>query len=65
MASVAQREQSARTPEPLLPKGKDQSCLSRVSDHDGGESQGERELHLGETVVDQSESMERKSWTPP
>ena len=30
------------------------------SSHDGGESQGGREPHLGESEGDQSESMERK-----
>ena len=29
-------------------KGKEQSRLSRVPDHEGGETQGGRELHLGE-----------------
>ena len=31
----------------------------------GGESQGRREPHLGESEGDQSESMEWKGWTPP
>ena len=35
VASVPQREQLARTPEPPLPKEKEQSRLSRVSDHEG------------------------------
>ena len=30
-------------------KEKEQSCLSRVQDHDGAETQGGQELHLGET----------------
>ena len=48
VASVPQREQLASTPKPPLPKEKEQSHLSRVSDRDVGESQGERKLHLGE-----------------
>ena len=47
MASVPQREQLASMPKPLLPKGKEQSCLSKAPDRGVGESQGERELHLG------------------
>ena len=46
-------------------KEKEQSRLSRVPDHEEGESQGEREPHLGESEGDQSESMEWKRWTPP
>ena len=38
-------------------KEKEQSCLSRVPDHERGESQDDREPNL-------SESMERKGWTP-
>ena len=45
-------------------KEKEQSRLSRVADHEGGESQGGREPHLGESEGDQSESMERKELTP-
>ena len=45
-------------------KEKEQSHLSRVPDHEGGESQGGRELHLDEREGDQSESMEWKGWTP-
>ena len=44
---------------------KEQSRLSRVSDHEGKESQGGPEPHIGEKEEDQSESMERKGWTPP
>ena len=47
VASVPQRGQLARTPEPPLPKKKEQSCLSKAPDHEGGESQGGREPHLG------------------
>ena len=49
----------------LCQKEKEQSRLSRVPDHEGGESQGGREPHLGEREGDQSESMEWKGWTPP
>ena len=46
-------------------KEKEQSRLFRVSDHEGGESQGGREPHLGESEENQSESVEWKGWTPP
>ena len=46
-------------------KEKEQSRLSRVPGHEGGESQGGQEPHLGESEGDQSESMERKGWTRP
>ena len=46
VASVPEKEQLASTPEPPLPKEKEQSCRSRVPDHEGGESQGEKEPHL-------------------
>ena len=55
VASVPQREQLARTPEPPLPKGKEPSVQS--IDHEGGESQDGREPHL-------NESMERNGWIP-
>ena len=45
-------------------KEKEQSRLSKVPDHEGGESQGEREPHLSKKEGDQSESMERKGWIP-
>ena len=48
----------------LCQKEKEESHLSRVSDHEGGRSQGGREPHLGEREGDQSESMEWKGWTP-
>ena len=48
VASVSQREQLASMPEPPLPKEKQQSRLSWVSDHEGEESQGDQEPHLGE-----------------
>ena len=41
------------------------SSLSRVPDHEGGESQGGGEPHLDEREGDQSENMEKKGWTPP
>ena len=44
-------------------KEKEPSRLSRVPDHEGGESQGGRELHLGMREGHQSESMEGKGWT--
>ena len=46
-------------------KEKEQSRLSKVPGYEGGESQGGREPHLGESEGDQSESMEWKGWTPP
>ena len=45
-------------------KEKEQSRRSRVSDHEGGESQDGREPHLSEREGDQNESMEREEWTP-
>ena len=41
-------------------KEKEQNRLFRVPDHEGGESQGGQEPHLGEREEDQSESMGRK-----
>ena len=66
VASVPQRESSwqERRSRPCQ-KEMEQSRLSRVPDHVGGESQGGREPHLGEKEGDQSESMERKGWTRP
>ena len=46
-------------------KEKEQSRQSKAPDHEGGESQGGQEPHLGESEEDQSESMEWKGWTPP
>ena len=37
---------------------------NRAPDHEGGESQGKRELHLGKKEEDQSGSIEKKGWTP-
>ena len=48
VASMPQREQLASTPELPSPKTKEQSHLSRLPDCEVGESQGEREPHLGE-----------------
>ena len=48
VVSVPQREQLVNTREPLCQKGKEQSRLSRVPDHEGGETNGGREQHLGE-----------------
>ena len=47
----------------LCQKEKEQSRLFRVPDHNGGESQGGREPHLGEKEEDQSESMEMEGGT--
>ena len=44
---------------------KEHSRLSRVPDHERGESQDGREPHLGEKEGDQSESMGGKRWTKP
>ena len=44
-SGLSATEQLARTLEPPLPKGKEQSHLSRVPDHQGGESKvSEREI---------------------
>ena len=43
---------------------KEKSRLSRVPDGKVGESQGERELHLGEREEDQGGSIKKKRWTP-
>ena len=48
VALVPQRKQLASTPEPPCQKEKEQSLQSRVPDHEGEESQGGREPHLGE-----------------
>ena len=65
VASVPQREQLARTPEPPLTKGKGTEPSVQSTTSWGGESQGEPKPHLGEREGDQSESMERKGSTPP
>ena len=51
VASMPRREQLASTPEPPLPR-EVQSRLSIAPDHEGGESQGEREPHLIEREED-------------
>ena len=43
-------------------KEKEQSSLSRVPDHVGGESQGGRELHLSKREKDHCRSMKRFCW---
>ena len=48
----------------LCQKETEQSRLSKESDRKVGESQDERELHLGKKEKDQSASMERKGWAP-
>ena len=58
MASVPQREQLTSTQESPLPKGTEP--FSRVPDREEGESQGEREPHLGKQEEYQSEGMRRK-----
>ena len=47
VASVPQSKPLASTTEPLCQKEKEQSHLSRAPDREAGESQGEREPHLG------------------
>ena len=59
VASVPQREQLARTPEPPLSKAKGTEPYVQSTKSWRGESQGGREPHLGEREGDQSESMER------
>ena len=46
------------------PAEKEQSRMSKVTDREVRESQGEREPHLSGREGDQSESMETKGWTP-
>ena len=48
----------------LCQNEKEQNHQSRAPDCDGGESLGQREPHLGEREEHQSESIERKGWTP-
>ena len=65
VASVPQREQLARTPEPPLRKRKGANpSVQSIRSSGGGESQGGREPHLGEKEGNRSESMEWKGWTP-
>ena len=65
VASVPQCEQLASRPEPPLPKGKgtEQSVQIKLPDSEVGESQGERQKHLGERKGCQSGSVGRKGWT--
>ena len=58
VASARQSEQLARTPELLLPKGDTNRAIT--PDHEMGESQGKRELHLCEKEGDLSLSVEKK-----
>ena len=64
VTSVAQRELLARTPELPMPKGKGTEPSVHSTRSRGGKSQGGRDPHLGEKEGDQSESIERKGWTP-
>ena len=54
VASVPQREQLTSTPEPPLPKEKEQIRLSKAPNCMVNESQGEQEPHLGEGEGDQA-----------
>ena len=59
------RERSWQVPQSrLCQKKKELSRLFKSRDHEVGESQDEREPHLGEKDGDRSGSMERKQWTP-
>ena len=65
VAPVSPRESSWQVHQSrFCQKEKELNRQSRVPDRKGGESQGEREPHLGEKEGGQSESMERKEWTP-
>ena len=59
VASVPRRKQLASMASCPCQKEKEQIRMSIVPDHEGGESQGGRELHLGVREEDQSDSMER------
>ena len=58
VASVPQREQLASTRQEAKRK-KEQSRLSRVPDHEGGESQSGRELHLARGGSEREHGVER------
>ena len=58
VASVPQREQMARTPEPPLARGKGTKPSLRALDHEGGESQGGCEPHLGK----REEGIRARAW---
>ena len=62
--SVSQRKQPQVHRSRPCQKEKEQSRLSRVPDHEGGETKGGREPHLDEREGDQSESTEMKGRTP-
>ena len=58
---MPQRKQLASTPEPPLPKAKEQSHLSKTTNCMVNESQGEQEPHLGEGERDQAGAWRGKS----
>ena len=64
VAAVPQREQLARTPELPLPKGKGTEPSVQGTQSWKRETRDGREPHLGERERNQSESIERKRWTP-
>ena len=72
LTGPAEKERVASVPESswqvrqsrVFQKEKEQSRLSGVPDRKLGESQGEREPHLGEREGDQGGSMKTKRWTP-
>ena len=63
VASVAKSSWQVRQSR-LCQEEKEQSRQSRVPVHEGRESKGGREPHLGEKEGDQRGIMERKGWTP-
>ena len=64
VASVPQREQLARMPEPPLPKKRNRAVCPEYQIMRGRESQGGRKPHLGGRMGDQSRNMKRIKWTP-
>ena len=61
LASGLQNEHRERMPESPLPKGKRTELMSRAPNCEVGESQGERESHLGEREREiRAGRMERK-----
>ena len=63
VASVPRQGQMARTPEPPLPKKKEQSRLSGVPNREG-ERVKVSERRTLERDEDQSGSMKRRGWIP-
>ena len=63
MASVPERA-AGKYAGATLAKSKRNRAVSPEYQIEEGESQGEREPHLGEKEGDQSRSMTRKGWTP-